>query len=170
MHSLMSDIRYAARTLARGRAFTALAILTVALGVGASTAIFSMVEGVLLKRLPYAANDRLVRLEQPSTNSTDDGFSVPELGDYRAQVPELDAVAIEPLRDFQCAVVNFGVIGAMNGTFDRPRDDLLRAVILRGVLDNPVAQQRPVLHQTKHNPSRFYFLAHDRRPCERPGA
>ena len=43
-------------------------------------------------------------------------------------VAELDAVAIEALRDLQCAIVNFGVIGAMNGAFDRPRHDLLRAV------------------------------------------
>ena len=91
-------------------------------------------------------------------------------GDGGDAVAKLDAVAFQPLRNFQGARMNFGVIGAMNGAFDRPRDDLLRAVILRGVLDNPVAQQRPVLHQTKHNPSRFYFLAHDRRPCQRPGA
>jgi hypothetical protein len=46
--------------------------------------------------------------------------------------------------------MNFGVIGAMNGAFDRPRNDLLGAVKFRGVLDNPMTQQRPVLHQTKH--------------------
>jgi hypothetical protein len=46
--------------------------------------------------------------------------------------------------------MNFGVIGAMNGTFDRPRDDLLRAVILRRVFNNPMAKQRPVLHQSEH--------------------
>ena len=71
-------------------------------------------------------------------------------GDGGDAVAELDAVAIEPLRDFQRARVNFGVIGAMNGTFDRSRDDLLRAVIPRRVLDNPVTKQRPVLHQSKH--------------------
>src|SRR3954447_18391963 len=65
-------------------------------------------------------------------------------------VSELDAVAVEPLRDFQRAVANFGVIGAMNGTFDRPCNDLLRTVILRRVFDNPVAKQRPVLHQSEH--------------------
>jgi hypothetical protein len=46
--------------------------------------------------------------------------------------------------------MNFGVIGAMNGAFDRPRNDLLGAVILRRVFDNPVAKQRPVLHQSEH--------------------
>ena len=84
-------------------------------------------------------------------------------GDGGDAVAELDAVAIEPLRDFQRACMNFGVIGAMNGTFDRPRDDLLRAVILRRVFDNPVAKQRPVLHQSEHThfPPMVCSLPHD---------
>ena len=71
-------------------------------------------------------------------------------GDGGDAVAELDAVAVQPLRDFQRAIVNFGVIGAMNRAFDRPRDDLLRSMISRRVFDNPVAQQRPILHQAKH--------------------
>jgi hypothetical protein len=57
--------------------------------------------------------------------------------------------------------MNFGVIGAMNGAFDRPRDDLLRAVILRRVFDNPMAKQRPVLHQSEHThfPPMVLFVA-----------
>jgi hypothetical protein len=80
-------------------------------------------------------------------------------------------VAIESLRDFQGAVANFGVIGAMNGTFDRPRDDLSRAVIPRRVFDNPVTKQRPVLHQSEHThvPPDGYFLTHDLPKCERFG-
>src|SRR5437870_6961953 len=65
-------------------------------------------------------------------------------------VAELDAVALQHLRDFQRALVNFGVIGADNRAFDRAGDDLLRSVIPGRVLDNPVAQQRPILHQTTH--------------------
>jgi hypothetical protein len=55
--------------------------------------------------------------------------------------------------------MNFGVIGPMNGAFDRSRNDFLRAVIFRCVLDDPVTQQRPVLHQTKHTyvPPDYYF-------------
>src|SRR4029078_13711062 len=71
-------------------------------------------------------------------------------GDGGDAVAELDAIAVQPLRYFQRAHMNFGLIGAMNWTFDRPRDDFLRAVILRSVLDNPMAKQRPVLHQSKH--------------------
>src|ERR1700723_2221934 len=65
-------------------------------------------------------------------------------------VAELDAVALQPLRDLQRALVDFGIIGAMDGTFDRPGNDFLRAVDRCCVFENPVTQQRPVLHQTKH--------------------
>ncbi len=71
-------------------------------------------------------------------------------GDGGDAVAELDAFAIEALRDFQRALVDFGIIGAMDGAFDRSRHDLLGAMDRSGVLDNPVTQQRPVLHQTKH--------------------
>ena len=66
MASLVQDIRYACRTLAGTPAFSAVAILTLALGIGGNTAIFSFVDGVLLKPLPYRDADRIVRvLEKP---------------------------------------------------------------------------------------------------------
>ena len=80
-------------------------------------------------------------------------------GDGGDAVAELDAVAFQPLRDFQCTRMNFGVIGPMNGAFDRSRYDFLRAVIFRCVLDDPMTQQRPVLHQTQHTyvPPDYYL-------------
>jgi len=65
-------------------------------------------------------------------------------------VAELDAVTLQALRDLERAGVNFGVIGAMNGAFDRSRHDLLRAVEQRRVFDNAVTKQRPILHQSAH--------------------
>ena len=83
MTDILRDIRLAARSLSRTPAFTALSVITVALGIAASTAVFSMVNGALLKRLPYAADRRLVRIWQPNANNPEGRLSVPELDDYR---------------------------------------------------------------------------------------
>ena len=64
------DLRYAGRGLRRAPAFTTLAVLTLALGIASSTALFSVVQGVLLRSLPYPAADRIVRLYQINTDGT----------------------------------------------------------------------------------------------------
>lgn len=58
MTSFWRDIRYALRLFARERAFTAMAVVTLALGLGSSTAVYSVVDAVLLRPLPYAPSDR----------------------------------------------------------------------------------------------------------------
>ena len=62
MDGLLTEIRYAGRHLARSPSFSILVILTLALGIGATTAIFSVVNGVLLSDLPYPDADRLTRV------------------------------------------------------------------------------------------------------------
>src|SRR5580765_2896903 len=71
METLLKDIRYAVAMMRRNKSFTAAGLLTLALGIGATTAVFSVVYGVLLRPLPYPAAERLVRLseEHPGGNS-----------------------------------------------------------------------------------------------------
>jgi putative ABC transport system permease protein len=70
--SIRQDVRYGARSLLRAPAFAAAALLTLALGIGATTAVFSVVYGVLLRPLPYTAPERLVQLWETSTRTPGD--------------------------------------------------------------------------------------------------
>src|SRR5687768_14510326 len=92
---LIQNIRYAIRSLRRAPGFTLTVVLTLGLGIGANTAIFSVVRGVLLKPLPHRDGDRLVYLRQSAegpgqANLT---FSVPEVRDLRSGVPSLSGIA-----------------------------------------------------------------------------
>ena len=95
MKSLVTDVRFAIRALRQVKGYTAVVVLTLALGIGANTAIFSVFRGVLLKPLPHRDGDRLVYLRQSAdgpgrTNLT---FSVPEVRDLRQGVQALSGIA-----------------------------------------------------------------------------
>jgi putative ABC transport system permease protein len=94
MDGLIQDIRYGLRTLAKNPGFSILAILTLGLGIGANTAIFSAINGVLLKPLPYGDGDRLVLIRQsaPLAGRADTGVSVREYYDYREQSADFEAL------------------------------------------------------------------------------
>lgn len=72
MDRFFQDLKVAVRSLSRQRTFSIVAVLTLALGVGATTAIFSVVYGILLKPLPYAASDRLVALGQTAKSAPEE--------------------------------------------------------------------------------------------------
>src|SRR5918994_6517695 len=92
---LLPDLAFAIRSLTHAAGFSILVILTLALGIGATTAIFSVVHGVVLRPLPYPEADRLVRIssELRGFSATDTGISAPELFDYQSRTDLFTGVA-----------------------------------------------------------------------------
>ena len=93
MQSLLSDIRHAFRMARRTPLFSALVVTTLALAIGANTAIFSVVDAVLLRALPYPAPDRLVFLYEKIGSLDPFGFSAPDLMAFRERATSYESLA-----------------------------------------------------------------------------
>ena len=94
LETLVADLRYGARALLKHPGYALLAVLTLGLGIGANTAIFSVINGVLLKPLPYEHGDRLVVLQQsaPLSGRRNTGVAIAEYFDYRERADVFDGL------------------------------------------------------------------------------
>ena len=86
MRSFVDDLRYAIRQMFKSPGFAAVAIITLALGIGANTAVFSVIDAVILRPLPYDKPERLISAQSASTqNSAGKALSYPDFFDWRSQ-------------------------------------------------------------------------------------
>ena len=100
MNTFLQDVRYAFRLLAKSPGFTLVAVLTLALGIGANTAIFSVVDAVLMQPLPYQDSGRLVTI----------------WNDYGSGGQSLPAVSAPDFRDYQHRATTFADLAAASGS------------------------------------------------------
>jgi predicted permease len=115
---MLLDLKYALRSLARSRGFSLAVIVTLGLGIGANTAIFSAVRGVLLRPLPHRDGDRLMYLRQSAEAKGSDNiaFSVPEINDFRAssktmaQIAEYSPLTLNLVEDSGGSQVQVGLV------------------------------------------------------------
>src|SRR6185295_8150381 len=111
-NGIMNDLKFALRSLARSKGLTLTVVITLALGIGANAAIFTLVRGVLLRPLVNRDEDRLIYIRQSARGAgiENAAFSVPEILDLRERVKTLNAIG-----DF--STIGFTLVG-----FGEPRE------------------------------------------------
>ena len=102
----MNELRFAFRQLLKNPGFTAVAVLTLALGIGANTAIFSVVNGVLLNPLPFPQPEQLVMLHQSKPNFDQGAIPYPNFRDWQKDNQTFSAMAI--MRGFSFSLMGAG--------------------------------------------------------------
>ncbi len=115
MGILLQDLRFALRMLAKTPAFAAIAILTLALGIGANTALFSVVNGVLLNPLPYPQPDQLVTLHESKPNFATGSISYPNFLDWQKDNQTFSSMAVS--RSYSFNMTGLGDAEQVNAEF-----------------------------------------------------
>src|SRR5262245_45610954 len=150
MSLLIQDVRFALRTLLKQPSFTLVSLLTLALGIGANTAIFSIVDAVVLRPLPYREPDRVVMMWSHWTNWTKTWVSGPEVADYRAQ-----ATTLEHVSAFDTASYN------LTGAGDAVRVGAIQAQasMFEALGVTPIAGRRFPAQEDRHGQPRVALLS-----------
>jgi putative ABC transport system permease protein len=106
MESLWQDLRFGARMLLKNPGFSLIAMLTLALGIGANTAIFTVINGVLLQPLPFHESERLVRVFRTSEGENRSALSFPDFADMRTRQSVFEHMGI--WRSRECVLTGMG--------------------------------------------------------------
>jgi predicted permease len=115
LEEFLQDLRYGARTLRKSPGFTAVAIITLALGIGANTSLFSVVNGVLLNPLPYPHPEQLLTLHESKPNFLAGSISYPNFRDWQKDNHTFSAMAID--RAFSFSLTGLGEAEQLNARF-----------------------------------------------------
>ncbi|HEV2351875.1 MAG TPA: ABC transporter permease [Terriglobia bacterium] len=130
MHNLLQDVRYGLRMLARNPGFSIVAVLTLALGIGANTALFSVVNGVLLNPLPFPQPDQLVTLHEKKPNFETGAIPYLNFVDWQNQNHTFSSIAISRTAIF--------ILTGMGET-ERLRGDFVSASFFQTLGVKPIA-------------------------------
>ena len=129
MGTLVQDLRYAARTLWKSPGFTAIAVIALALGIGANTAMFSIVNGVLLRPIPYPQPQRLLKLYTSAPQFKDASVSYPNYLDWQQRSQSFEAMGAYRNE-------TFNLTG--QGEPERLRGQMASAVMFNALRVNPI--------------------------------
>ena len=114
VHDIVADVRHASRLFARQPAFSLFAVLTLAVGIGAATVVFTLVNAVLLRELPFAEPERLAWMYNARTERDRAPFSIPDLEDYRRDAATIAGLA--PFTNWTANLTGTGDAERLEGT------------------------------------------------------
>ena len=165
MESLKRDLRYVARSLSRSPGFFLITVFTLSLGIGATTSIFSVVNGVLLQPLPYPGAERIAQLFQIDKDGKRMSVSVPNFEDWKAQTRAFESMAVsqaggittvnglaEPVRARATRGVTRILLGVRREAGDRARLRRRRASARRAGVGH--RERRVLAHAARRRPQR----------------